>query len=139
MSKVGGLLWKVSKFRRAVWVEWLMANEFSEEEARKRWSLGFGRGCRAEELYEEAQRAGWRYPLAQNLNRLEAMTERAEAALVRVRAEVYQAGGKLVRPVTVEVEAAKKRKTRIARMVPIDHAFEIRVEPICGFLQVAGR
>src|SRR5262249_39557524 len=48
---------------------------------------------------------------------------RVEKALARVGAEVYQSGSSLVRPVMVEVDAAKGRKTKIAVLVPIHGPF----------------
>jgi hypothetical protein len=118
-DEVGAVLWRMSKGNREagckIWVDWL------GEEARTRWHAGFEdqRGS-LKAIYRAAQLAGWRYPLAQNLNRLEEMAERTEAALVRVGAEVYQAAGRLVRPIKVEVQATKGRKTTVAVLEEID-------------------
>ena len=85
-DEVGAVLWRMSKGNREagckIWVDWL------GEEARTRWHAGFEdqRGS-LKAIYRAAQLAGWRYPLAQNLNRLEEMAERTEAALVRVGAD----------------------------------------------------
>jgi hypothetical protein len=70
-----------------------------------------------------AQRLGWRYPIAVNLNRLDRMVEQVETALIRAQAEIYQAGNELVRPVRVEVQATKGRKTVVAVLVKIDQPF----------------
>jgi putative DNA primase/helicase len=48
------------------------------------------------------------------------MTMRAEAALIRGGSEIYHFGGRLVGSVSVEVDAAKGRKTRVARLLPIE-------------------
>src|SRR5215470_2029260 len=89
--------------------------EWAGEKVRSKWHLGFdGRWGSVERIYAEAQRAGWRYPIAHNLNKLDEMAVRVEAALVRAGAEIYQLGNGLVRPVKIEVWAAKGRKTRIA-------------------------
>jgi hypothetical protein len=67
-DEVGAVLWRMSKGNREagckVWVDWM------GEEARARWHVGFDhqRGS-IEAIYRAAQVAGWRYPLAQNLNR----------------------------------------------------------------------
>jgi hypothetical protein len=124
-EKVGGVLWRMSEKSRGagceIWIGWLK-DVVAEEAARKQWAVGFAEApwCAVEELYGIAQRAGWRFPVAQNLNRLEVMTKRVEAALTRVDAEIYQSGGRLVRPVSVLVDATKGRKTRIARLVEIN-------------------
>ena len=127
IEKVGSVLWRMSEGDRdagcAYFVKWLRARRVSDEEARRLWSGGFVRWCGVEELYRIAQSKGWRYPIAQNLNRLDQMVQRVEAALVRAGTEIYQTGGRLVRPATVEVDATKGRKTRIARLVPIEPAF----------------
>jgi putative DNA primase/helicase len=126
-EKVGGVLWRLSEGNMeigcSVWIEWLKKNGCDEEEGRRRWRAGFDDVGRVDELYGIAQRRGWRFPVAQNLNRLEEMAGRVEGALVRVGADVYQVAGGLVRPVTVEVDASKGRKTRIARLVKIEGAF----------------
>ena len=80
-------------------------------------------GAKPKTYIAVAQRNGWRYPVAQNLNRLDEMVERVEGALVRVGVDLYQSGGKLVRPVSVMVDATKGRKTRIARLVDVEGAF----------------
>jgi putative DNA primase/helicase len=51
------------------------------------------------------------------------MVERAEGALIRRGVAIYQSGGKLVRPVKDMAQAAKGRKTHIARLVSIEGAF----------------
>lgn len=108
----------------AIWAGWLEWQDVSDVEARRLWAEGYGDVfARLEDIYDVAQRAGWRYPVAHNLNRLDEMVQRVEGALVRVGAEIYQSGDRLVRPVTVEVDATKGRKTRIARLVPIEGAF----------------
>jgi putative DNA primase/helicase len=127
VERVGGILWRMSEGARPagceIWVKWF-SRRGSEEEARRRWANGFdGWAVSVNWLYGVAQRAGWRYPLAQNLNKLEEMAERVEAALRRAKVDIYQAGKRLVRPVQVEVDAAKGRKTKIAVLVAIDHAF----------------
>jgi hypothetical protein len=122
---VGAVLWQMSKSCREVGVEyWTRWVGGEEDEARKRWREGWhGSRLTVEGLFEIAQRAGWRYPLAQNLNRLDETVERAEAALVRAGVEIYQNGNRLVRPVISEVDAAKGRKTKIAVLHLIDGAF----------------
>jgi putative DNA primase/helicase len=120
---VGAMIWRLSKgtaLGRQTFVDWL-----EEPEGGKLWAGGFrgARWCGVEEIYRLAQRRGWRYPIAQNLNKLEEMVGRTEAALVRGEAEIYQAGDQLVRPVRQEVDATKGRKTNIAVLVRIDPAF----------------
>jgi hypothetical protein len=131
------LAWLGSEFRPQVWCVLRRMSEGNEElgqaiwadwvgdhaEARRLWAEGYDVRARVNELYGVAQRAGWRYPVAQNLNRLDEMVQRVEGALVRVETDIYQSGGKLVRPVTVEVDATKGRKTRIARLVGIEGAW----------------
>ena len=107
----------------AVWVKWLKAHGIDDATARAQWAKGFEGWCKVEDLYTVAQRNGWRYPVAQNLNRLDEMVVRVEKALVRVGVDLYQSGGKLVRPVSVMVDATKGRKTRIARLVDVEGAF----------------
>jgi hypothetical protein len=119
---VGGLICRISggdKAGRQCFVDWL------GEEAEKLWAAGFDgvRLCKADEIYRMAQLAGWRYPIGSDLNKLDEIVERTEAALVRVGAEVYQAGDRLVRPVRTEVDATKGRKTSVAVLVGIDHHF----------------
>src|SRR5262249_48400834 len=76
-------------------------------------------------IYRAAQLAGWRYPIAQNLNKLEEMVERTEKALVRGGAEIYQNLDRLVRPVRINVLAAppagsnKTRTTSVATLARI--------------------
>jgi hypothetical protein len=129
LEKVGAVLWRLSRNDRevgcAAWVKWLKAHRIPDADARAQWARGFDNApwCKVEELYEVAQAAGWRYPVAQNLNRLDDMVKRVEGALVRVGADIYQSGGKLVRPVSVLVDATKGRKTRIARLVEIEGAY----------------
>ena len=85
---------------------------FGEAEGGKAWAAGFPSiSGSVNDIYTVAQRMGWRYPIAVNLNRLDRMVEQTEAALMRVPAEIYQAGNELVRPVRVEVQATKGRKT----------------------------
>jgi putative DNA primase/helicase len=122
IEEVGAALWRMSNGNRAagcdVFVGW------AGEKVRGKWHLGFdGAWGSVERIYREAQRAGWRYPIAHNLNKLDEMVVRVEAALVRAGAEIYQLGNRLVRPVKIEVWAAKGQKTRIAVLVPIDQAF----------------
>src|SRR5262249_4971587 len=127
MQKVGSVLWRLTEGDReigcAVWVKWLKKHGIDDATARAQWANGFEGWCKAEELYEVAQRSGWRFSIAQNLNRLDEIVERVEQALIRVRVDIYQSGGKLVRPVSVMVDATKGRKTRIARLVEIEGAF----------------
>lgn len=126
-GKVAGVLWRLSRGNRQagrdIWVAWL--GEEKKGEAQRLWDAGFDgtRWCAVEELYEMAQRAGWRFPVAQNLNDLGAMTERVEGALMRAGADIYRSENRLVRPVIEEVEASKGRKTRVATLVGIDHSF----------------
>jgi hypothetical protein len=97
---------------------------FGEVEGGKAWAAGFPRAPGSvNEIYTVAQRLGWRYPIAVNLNRLDRMVQQTEAALMRASAEIYQAGNELVRPVRAEVQATKGRKTVVAVLVKIDHAF----------------
>jgi hypothetical protein len=97
---------------------------FGEAEGGKAWAAGFPEmPGSVDDIYTVAQRTGWRYPIAVNLNRLDRMVEQTEAALMRVPAEIYQAGNELVRPVRVEVQATKGRKTVVAVLVKIDQAF----------------
>ena len=95
-------------------MKWLKAHGIDDAAARAQWAKGFEGWWKFEDLYTVAQHNGWRYPVAQNLNRLDEMVERVEGALVRVGVDLYQSGGKLVRPVSVLVDATKGRKTRIA-------------------------
>src|SRR5262249_37080178 len=95
MEKVGAVLWWMSQGNRdagrQVFVDWAGAG------AEARWTKGFdGKWGSPEEIWRIAQRAGWRYPLAVNLNKLDEMAERVEAALMRVDAEIYQLGKRLV-------------------------------------------
>jgi hypothetical protein len=124
-DKVADVLWRIREGNREVgkeiWVKWFVARGGEEEAARKRW--GPGGWCGVEELFKVAALAGWRYPLAQNLNRLDEVVKRTEEALVRAKAVVYSSGDRLVRPVRIEVDATKGRKTNIAVLVEIDHAF----------------
>jgi hypothetical protein len=127
-TKVAGVLLRISKDDQAAkhaamtaWSKWCKAREISEDEATKVWA----RGARApftriEEIWGAAQRAGWRFKLATGLNRLDRTMARAEAALIRGGAEIYQSGVNLVRIVADEVEATKGRKTRVARLMRID-------------------
>lgn len=46
-----------------------------------------------------------------------------QTAMVRAGAEVYQLGSRLVRPVSIEVDASDERKTKIAVLVGIDQAY----------------
>lgn len=109
---VGAVIWRLSgggQEGRQCFVDWLGAK------GGELWAAGFAgaRWCGVEEIWKIAQREGWRYPIAQNLNRLDEMVEQTEAALVRGRAEIYQAGDQLVRPVQIEVDATKGRKTNV--------------------------
>jgi hypothetical protein len=120
---VGALIWRYSEGTaagRACWVDWI-----GEEEGGKLWAGGFVgvKAWRLEDVWRLAQARSWRFPIAQNLNRLDQMVERTEAALVRGEAEIYQAGDQLVRPVRQEVDATKGRKTNVSVLVQIDHAF----------------
>jgi putative DNA primase/helicase len=123
--KVWSVLRRMSKSNpygsKALWVNWLKDAGVEDAEAWRLWEQGYGHVfVKVEELWEAAQREGWRFPVVQNLNRLDEMVQRVEDALVRVGASIYQSGGKLVRPVTVEVDATKGRKTRIARLVHVE-------------------
>jgi hypothetical protein len=122
VEEVGAALWWMSNGNRAagceVFVRW------AGEEVRGKWQRGFKvRKGGVERIYTEAQKNGWRYPIANNLNKLDEMAVRVEAALVRVGAEIYQLGNRLVRPVKGEADATKGRKTRIAVLVPIEGAY----------------
>ena len=97
---------------------------FGEEAGGKLWAAGFPEiPGSLNDIYTVAQLAGWRYPITVNLNQLDLMVEQTEAALMRARAEIYQAGNELVRPVRVEVQATKGRKAVVAVLVKIDQAF----------------
>jgi hypothetical protein len=97
---------------------------FGEAEGGKTWAEGFPEIYGSvNDIYTVAQRLGWRYPIAVNLNRLDRMVEQTEAALMRVQGDIYQAGNELVRPVKVEVQATKGRKTVVAVLVKMDQAF----------------
>jgi hypothetical protein len=129
-ERVGGVLWRLSRENRQagreIWVEWYARTDHERTgTAQRLWDAGFEgvAWCSVEVLYAVAQRKGWRFPVAQNLNKLEEMTGRVEAALVRVGADIYQAGNRLVRPVRSEVYATKGRKTKIASLVSVDPPF----------------
>ena len=103
VEKVGGLLWWESRDQRQagceIWVRWLYG---AEEHARESWHSGLMEGWASYELwdvYVMALRAGWRYPIAHNLCKLEATAELVEAVLVIADADIYQRGRRLVRPV----------------------------------------
>jgi hypothetical protein len=102
----------------ALWVTWLRRHGIEDSEARRLWSVGYGDvSATANEIYAVAQRQGWRYPMWNNPARINLMVPRTEQALARAGAKVYQAGGKLVRPASVLVDATKGRRTRIARLI----------------------
>jgi hypothetical protein len=52
-----------------------------------------------------------------------AATLQSEAALIDLGLEIYQRGGRLVRPVVDEVDAAKKTKTYVARLRQVDFPY----------------
>jgi hypothetical protein len=126
--RVAGVLLRISKDDQAAehaamtaWTKWYEAHKIGKDEAIAVWARGTGVPfTRIEEIYGVAQRAGWRFRLATGLNRLDQTTARAEAALIRSGAEIYQTGDRLVRVVSDEVEATKGRKTRVARLMRID-------------------
>jgi hypothetical protein len=112
-ERVGPVLWRMSKPNRTagceIWVEWL------GEGWRERWHQGFeGKWGSIDAIYAAAQQTGWRFPLGVNLNKLDEMVQRTSAALVRGKAEIYQRGNRLVRPVKIQVQATKGRKTTVA-------------------------
>jgi putative DNA primase/helicase len=128
---VGSVLWRLSQHDRnqgeIVWVNWLVDKDYEKDKARAYWDRGFdgAQWYPIEVIYRAAQRAGWRYPIAQNLNKLEEMVERTEKALVRAGAEIYQNRDRLVRPVRVKMMAAppagsaKTRTTTVATLEKI--------------------
>jgi putative DNA primase/helicase len=124
-KRVGALLWRMSAGNRPggkkIWTEWLRNYDTPVPEG---WEDRFdGEWCSVDEVYGIAQRAGWRYPVIQNLNQLEGMVGRVEEALVRVGVDIYQSGERLVRPVVQEFEATKKRTTKIAVLVRVQAPF----------------
>jgi putative DNA primase/helicase len=126
--KVAGVLWRISEGARdaalTALVKWWHDQKVDENANRGVWDSAPGAPfVRIEEIYAVAQRRGWRFTVAQNLNRLHEVTERTEAALLRAGAEIYQSSGRLVRVVTGEVDATKGRKTRVARLLPIEPPF----------------
>jgi putative DNA primase/helicase len=122
---VGSVLWRMSKEDRShgevVWVKWLIDKEYEKDKARAYWDGGFDKApfYPVEVIYRAAQAAGWRYPIAQNLNKLEEMVERTEKALVRAGAEIYQNRDRLVRPVRVEMLAAPPAGSNKTRMTSV--------------------
>jgi putative DNA primase/helicase len=129
---VGSVLWRMSELNRSqgevVWMYWLsFKNKFHKEKAQEYWNAGFDKAPfrSVEAIYRQAQSVGWRYPIAQNLNKLEEMVERTEQALVRAGAEIYQNRDRLVRPVRVRMLAAppagsiKTRTTTVATLEKI--------------------
>jgi hypothetical protein len=90
--------------------------------ARDLWADDGGR-YGVEDIYRAAAVRGWRYPVVLSPNRLNQVAEQSEKALVRAKAEVFQAAAELVRPVRIEVEATKKRKIKVAVLHKIDKAF----------------
>src|SRR6266568_2090461 len=73
-EQVGGILWRLSTEDRdqgaAIWFKWL--KQQGVHDRGRRWAQCEGsQYMRVEELYRVAQKAGWRYPIAQNLNRLD--------------------------------------------------------------------
>ena len=126
-AKVGNVLWRLTEKNREVgcgiWVAWLKGHGVSDEDARAVWAEGFPEWAWADEVYEAAQREGWRFVITSDPNRFADVVERSEAALVRIGADIYQAGGELVRPVSEMVDATKGRKTRIARLQKIEGPF----------------
>ena len=119
--KVGAIIWRMTKGSRdgaTVFEDWY------GDGARDLWAKGFdGALCSVEEIYRAAAGKGWRYPLVLSANRLNQVAERSEQALVRAKAEVFQAASELVRPVRMEVEATKKRKIKAAVLHEIEAAF----------------
>ena len=99
---VGSVLWRMSVSDPVrgehTWMEWLTGQKYEKEKAREHWDDGFEKApfYPVEVIYRAAQRAGWRYPIARNLNKLEEMVERTEKALVRAGAEIYQNRDRLV-------------------------------------------
>jgi hypothetical protein len=126
-AKVGNVLWRMTEESPQtgcdVWVAWLKDNGVSDEDARSVWADGFPEWAWADEVYEAAQRVGWRLPITHDPNRLLAMAERSEATLVGIGADIYQFGDRLVFPISEEIEATKGRKTRIALPKRIDYHF----------------
>jgi hypothetical protein len=135
-ERVGPALWWMCRDDREtgeeVWVKWL------GKDARERWRQGFEgqRGWSVGAIYREAQRAGWRYPVVVNLNQLHQMARQTEMALVRAGAEIYQNGGKLIRPIKIKVAATKGRTVETAvlheisgnylRSMPTDHIYFLK-------------
>jgi hypothetical protein len=107
---VGSILWRMSRDDRRqgeqIWMEWLGVED--KDRARKLWDAGFGESkwYPVEVIWHEAQKQGWRFPVAQNLNRLEVMVATTERALIRAGADIYQRGKHLVRPIQVRLPAA---------------------------------
>jgi putative DNA primase/helicase len=58
-----------------------------------------------------------------NLNRLDEVARLTESALIRGNVSLYQKGRDLVRPVRIEVQAAKQRTTTTAVLAPIEAAY----------------
>jgi hypothetical protein len=77
---VGSVLWRLSVSDRSqgekVWMDWLTEKKFDKEKTRAYWDTGFDEApfYPVEIIYRAAQLTGWRYPIAQNLNKLEEMS-----------------------------------------------------------------
>ena len=54
---------------------------------------------------------------------LSQLADKGEQVLIDAGVQIYQRGGKLVRPVIEEVDAAHKRKTRVVQLVEIDATY----------------
>jgi hypothetical protein len=102
-------------------MKWLTDKKFDKEKARAYWDTGFDQASfyPIEAIYRAAQLAGWRFPIAQNLNKLEEMVERTEKALVRAGAEIYQNHDRLVRPVRIKMLAAPPAGSNKSRMTSV--------------------
>src|SRR5262249_31669075 len=122
---VGSVIWRLSELDRAhgevVWVKWLIDKKYEKDKARAYWDRGFDKApfYPVEVIYRAAQLAGWRYPIAQNLNKLEETVERTEKALVRAGAEIYQTRDRLVRPVRAKMLAAPPAGSNKTRMTSV--------------------
>jgi hypothetical protein len=120
--KAGAVIWRLTEGSpqgRAVFEDWF------GEGAHDLWAKGFGKvWCGVGEIYRAAiSRGGWRYRVVLSPNRLNQVAEQSEKAMVRAKAEIFQAASELVRPVRIEVEATKKRKIKAAVLHKIDKAF----------------
>jgi putative DNA primase/helicase len=107
----------------------LIDKNYEKGKARAYWNTGFDKApwYPIEAIFRTAQLAGWRYSIAQNLNKLEEMVERTEKALVRAGAEIYQNRGRLVRSVIVKVQAAPpagSNKTRTTSAATLEKISE---------------